>query len=94
MLSGRCLSVLSVCDVGVFWPNGWMDQDETWHGGRPRPRPHRVRWGPSTPKWGTAPPQFSAYVYIGRKLKNETSGVDQDPTWYEGRSRSKPHCLD
>jgi len=28
---------LSVCDVGVPWPNGWMDQDETWHAGRPRP---------------------------------------------------------
>jgi len=24
-----CLSVQSVCDVGVLWPNGWMDQDET-----------------------------------------------------------------
>jgi len=23
------LSVLSVCDVGLLWPNGWMDQDET-----------------------------------------------------------------
>ena len=21
--------VLAVCDVGVLWPNGWMDQDET-----------------------------------------------------------------
>ena len=29
MLSDRCLSVLSVCDVGVLRPNGWMDQDET-----------------------------------------------------------------
>jgi len=28
-----CLSVVSVCDVGVLWPNGWIDQDETWHGG-------------------------------------------------------------
>jgi len=26
----------SLCDVGVLWPNGWMDQDETWHGGVPR----------------------------------------------------------
>jgi len=26
--------VLSVCNVGVLWPNGWMDQDETWHGSR------------------------------------------------------------
>jgi len=27
-----CLSVCHVCpvcDVGVLWPNGWMDQDET-----------------------------------------------------------------
>jgi len=23
------VSVLSVCDVGVLWPNGWMDEDET-----------------------------------------------------------------
>jgi len=31
-----CLSVLSFCDIGVLWPNGWMDQDETWHAGRRR----------------------------------------------------------
>ena len=34
MLSARCLSVclsvVSVCNVGVSWPNGWTDQDETW----------------------------------------------------------------
>ena len=24
----------------VLWPNGCMDQDATWYGGRPRPRPH------------------------------------------------------
>jgi len=23
------LPCLSVCDVDVLWPNGWMDQDET-----------------------------------------------------------------
>ena len=22
--------VLSVSNVGVLWPNGWMDQDATW----------------------------------------------------------------
>ena len=32
-----CLFCLSVCNVGVSWPNGWMDQDETWRGGRLRP---------------------------------------------------------
>ena len=31
MLSERC-PVCRVCNVGVLWPNGWMDQDETWHG--------------------------------------------------------------
>jgi len=25
--------VCRVCDVGVLWPNAWMDQDETWHAG-------------------------------------------------------------
>jgi len=42
-----CLSVCPVCDVRAQWPNGWMDQDETWQAGRPRPWPHCVRWGPS-----------------------------------------------
>jgi len=50
--------VLSVCDVGVLWPNGWMDQDETWHGDRPRPRPHYVRWGPSRLPKGARSPQI------------------------------------
>jgi len=37
----------------IMWPNGWIDQDATWYGGRPRPRPHCVRCGPSfSPKSG------------------------------------------
>ena len=47
MLSDCCLSLLSVCHVGVLLPNGWMDQDETWQGGRSQPRLHCVRWGSS-----------------------------------------------
>jgi len=46
------LSALSTdihCNVGVLWPNGWMDQDTTWYGGRPRPRRRCLRWGPSSP---------------------------------------------
>jgi len=23
---------LSVCNAGVLWPNGWMDQHATWYG--------------------------------------------------------------
>jgi len=44
-----CPVCLSVCNFGVLWPNGWTDQDETWLVGRPRPWPHCVRWGPSSP---------------------------------------------
>jgi len=69
MLSVRCLSVClsclscPVCDVRALWPNGWTDQDETWHAGRPRPWPHCVRWGPSFPvPKGAQPPQFSAHI--------------------------------
>jgi len=61
------LSVLSVCNIGVLWPNGWMDQDTTWYGGRPRPRRRGVRWGPSCPhgKGHSSPPHFSALIYFG-----------------------------
>ena len=64
-----CLSVsplLSVCNVAVLRQNGWMDQDGTWLAGRPRSRPHCVRWGPSSPKGGTAPAQFAAHLYCGQ----------------------------
>ena len=33
----------------LLWPNGCMDQDATWYGGRPRSTRHCVRWGPSFP---------------------------------------------
>jgi len=65
MLSDCCMSCLSVSDVGALWPNGWMDQDETWHGGRPRPRPHCVRWGPLLPQKGYSP-QFLTHVSCGQ----------------------------
>ena len=38
---------------------GRMDQDASWYGGRPQPRPHCVRWGPSfTRKGHSSPPLF------------------------------------
>ena len=66
MLSDRCLSVcpvcpvcpicLCVCNVGVLQPNGWMDQDKTWHAGKPRPWPQCVRGEPARlPQKGTSP---------------------------------------
>ena len=67
MLSDRrpvCLSVTPVGNVGILWPNGWMDRGETWYKGRPRHRPRCVRWGPSSPPKGAQQPspQFSAHV--------------------------------
>ena len=31
----------------LFWPNGWMHQDATWYGGRPRLTRYCVRWDPA-----------------------------------------------
>jgi len=67
MLSDRCLSVLSVCDVGVLWPNGWMDQDETWHGGRLRPC-HIVLDGSKLPRKGAQqPPYFRPMPIVAKR---------------------------
>jgi len=41
----------------LLQPNGCMDQDATWYGGRPHPRILCIRWGASPP------PKFSAHVY-------------------------------
>ena len=50
----------------LLWPNGWMDQDAIWYVGRPWPRPHCVRWGPSSlQKRSTAAPNFRP-IYCGQ----------------------------
>ena len=55
-LYGAQLPIFRPC---LLWPNGWMDQDATWYGGRPWPRLHCVRWGPSCPRKGhRSPPPF------------------------------------
>jgi len=67
MLSVRCPVCLSVCNVRALWPNGWTNQDETWHAGRPRPWPHCVRWGLSSPSpKGGRSPQFLAHICCGQ----------------------------
>ena len=43
-----------------------MDQHETWHGCRPRPCPHCVRWGPSSPSPKGAHPKFAAHDCCGQ----------------------------
>ena len=55
-------------------PNGWMDQDITWHGGRPQ----RLNPGdfvldgdtvPFPQKGAKPPPQFSAHFYCGQTAR-------------------------
>jgi len=51
----------------LLYPNGSMDQDATWYGGRPRPKRHCIRRGPSSPpQERVRAPQFSAHVYCGQ----------------------------
>jgi len=67
MLQDGC-TVCSVCNFGVLWPNGSMDQDAAWYRyrGRLRSRRHCVRWGLSSPYGkGHSSPHFSAHVYFG-----------------------------
>jgi len=49
-LKGAQPPIFGLC---ILWQNGYMDQDATWYGGRPRPRRHCVRWGAQL----RAPPQ-------------------------------------
>ena len=51
-----------------LWPNGWKDQDATWYRGRPRPRPHCVRWGPSSPPKGVQQPPSFWPIYCGQTV--------------------------
>ena len=50
----------------LLWPNCWMDQDGTWHGGGPWSRPHCARWGHSSPPQKRDSPPFLAHVYCGQ----------------------------
>jgi len=74
----------------LLWPNGWIDQDGTWHGRRPRSSGpgHIVLDGDPAPlpqKGGTTP-------IFGPFLLWPTGWMNQDATWYGGRPRPKPHC--
>jgi len=80
---GRSPPIFGPC---LLWPNGWMYQDATWYGGRPRTTRHCVGCGPSSPqKKGTpTPTQFLAHVYCG-----QMAGWMKRPL---GRPRLRPHC--
>ena len=71
----------------LLWPNGCMDQDATWYGGRPQPRQHCVSWGPSSPLKGAQPP------ILGPCLLWPNGWMEKDAAWYGVIPRSKLHCV-
>jgi len=72
--------VLSVCDVGVLWPNGWMDQDEIGM---------RVGLGSGhiVLDGDPAPPIFGPYLLW------PNGRMHQDATWHGGRTRRSDNVL-
>jgi len=76
----------------LLWPNGWINQDATWYGGKPRPRRRCVRWrdwSPSSPLKG-AQPQSPVF---GPSLLWPNGWMDEDAAWYGSRPRPRPHCV-
>jgi len=83
-------AVCPVCDVGVLWPNGWTDQDETWHAGDLGPGHIVLDWDPGSPRpKGHSPPPI-----FGPCLLCPNGWMDQDATWYGGRPRPGHIVLD
>jgi len=71
-----------------LWPNGWMNQDATWYGGRPQARRLCVTWGTRPlSKKGTEPPIFGPCLLWWNGCMN------QDATWYGGRPQPRRHCV-
>ena len=59
--------IFGIC---LLWSNGWIDQDATWYGGRPRPRRLCVRWGPIPPpqkKRGHRPHSFRPMSIVAKR---------------------------
>jgi len=85
MLSDHCPVCLScpVCDVRALWPNGWMDQDDTWHAGRRLGPGHTALDGDPAP-----PPPKGHSLYLLRP----NGWMDQDATWYGSRPRPRRLC--
>ena len=59
----------------LLWPNGWMDEDATWYGSRPRPMPHYVRREPIPPANGAQqpPPLFGPCLLWSRSPISATA---------------------
>ena len=71
-------------------PNGWMDQDGTWHGDGRWSRPHCAGWGHSSlPKeWQQSPPPIFSPFLLCRN-----GWMHQNATWYGSRPQPRRLCI-
>jgi len=77
----------------LLWPNGRMDQDATWHEGRPQPKRLSVKWGPSTPTphkgvRGAPCPIFGPFLLW------PNGWMHQDANWHGGTPQPRDFVLD
>ena len=70
----------------LLWPNGWIDQDGTWHGGGARSRPHCDRWGPR-------PQKRHHPAIFGPCLGWPNGCMYRDTTSYGGRPQPRRHYV-
>jgi len=73
----------------VLWPNGWLHQDATWYGGRPRPRRLCVRWDPARPRKSAHPPH-PMLAHVSSMWPN--GWTDQDAYWFAGKPWPSRRC--
>jgi len=74
-----CIAPSPIIGPCSLWPNGWMDQDGTLHGGGPWSTPHCARWRTSSaPQKGRAATEFAAHFYGG-----QTAGCIEMPLGME-----------
>ena len=77
-----------IFDPWLLWPNAWMDQYGTWHGGKPWSSPHCARWGHNSP-----PPKGAEPPIFGPSLLWPYGWIHQDATWYGGRLQPRRLCV-
>jgi len=75
----------------LLWPNGCMDQDATWYGGRPREAYATLcsMWTQLLQEKRADPP----HPIFGPCLLWPNGWMDEDAAWYGNRPRFRPHCI-
>ena len=99
------LPVFGLC---LLWPNDWMDEDATWYGSRPRPRPHCIKRVQALRERGTAAPHLfglcllwprspnsaTAELLYKRLPKNFWWPATPDQMWWESPGRTSTDVID